>query len=174
MLERQKSFDEILERLIILADASERQTEMTAHLALLSGRTTQLKTAGELLGRYARVLHEQGDAHNALAFGRQALDRAGDSVGPYLQQYLYLDLADALAAAGRNAEAERYWRDLTRGSPAGLSHRIAAARLAALRGQVAVEKGLLEEAIRRWQNDPSAGKLRRRALWTARIVSLVP
>jgi len=50
----------------------------------------------------------------------------------------------------------------------------AATRLSALRGRVAVEKGLLEEAIRRWQNEPSSGELRRRALWTAKVVSLVP
>ncbi|MGH8630754.1 MAG: hypothetical protein ACREU7_08315, partial [Burkholderiales bacterium] len=111
---------------------------------------------------------------NALAFGRQALGLSGNSIGPYLQEYLYLDLADTLAASGRSAEAERYWQDLTRGSPAGLAHRIAAARLAALRGPVGVEKGVLEEAMLRWQNDPSAGELRRRALWAAKIVSSVP
>jgi tetratricopeptide (TPR) repeat protein len=177
MRERQRSFDDILERLATLADALEREKEMTEHLRLLSGRQTAIRTSGDLLNRYARVLIEEGHFQKALEFCEQSeahYARKHGALEPMFQQRLFLDFADSLAALGRQKEALKYWEKVGTIAPQdSLAAIIAAARKMALLGQAEPERHEVESALGRFSDDLAVGELRRRALWTLKVLESV-
>jgi len=180
MLERQRGFDEILERLAILADASERPAEMMSYLSGFSGRNTVIQSAGELLRRYARLLIEQNDFQRALEFCNQALSFYGNSskvMNPAERDLLELDFADALAALGRGEEATSHWQRLSLAECRdSIPCLISAARRVKPGSQAALEPNrvALEAASFRMQNEPSGGELLRRARWTLKVSARAP
>ena len=82
MLERQKTFDDILERLVPLADASGKNREMADHLAPLFRNPNRPRTMGDLLQRRGRSLAEEGNHAGALDLYGQAVDQYFRISGP--------------------------------------------------------------------------------------------
>ncbi len=171
MLNRQRRFDDVSERLVVLADALEHTGEMTEHLAHLSGKTIIVQTAGELLHRHGRNLLEQGDAKQALHYLQLALEhyrRAPQSVGRDRREWISLDLADTFASLGQLSDARGQWQQVT--APAGsdsLSYDIAALRLETP-GKTDLKRRQLAARVEALKSDPASGELRRRALWSLR------
>jgi predicted CXXCH cytochrome family protein len=174
MLERQRAFDDVLERLVVLADALERKKEMLNYLSLLSGKQTLIRTIGDLLDRYARTLIEEGQFDQALEFCKKAEDQheqAHSSIDLPLRERLLLDYADALAGLGRKDEAMKYWENMiTSGQEDSLAYLIARARRLSLSSEASSRKWELEAAMLRAEKNPAAGELRRRAVWTLRVL----
>jgi tetratricopeptide (TPR) repeat protein len=180
MLERQRGFDEILERLVVLADASERSAEMMRYLSSFSGRNTAIQSAGELLRRYARLLIEQHDSERALEFCNQALSfytQRSAVMRPAERDLLELDFADALAGLGRRGEAEIHWERLSMAASQGsIPWLISGVRRVQFASTTSLgpNRLALEAASLRLQSEPSAGELLRRARWTLKLLERVP
>lgn len=87
------------------------------------------------------------------------------------RQRLSLDFADALAALGKNDQAEVYWEKMAASSPAdSLAGLIAKARTRAPNGGVGSRRLELQTAVERAKGDPSSGELVRRASWTLKVL----
>ena len=151
MLERQRSFNEILERLVPLADVLGKSAAMSEWFSVLARRSEQPWTMPDLLQRYGRLLLEAGKAQDAFNYFNQALDgyhRLPGAFGAEMEQLLFLDLADALDSLNRQSEAQSYWRYLARHSrPGSIPQKIANSRLP---GETAADerKNALSEAMR--------------------------
>jgi tetratricopeptide (TPR) repeat protein len=175
MLERQKAFDDILERLAPLADASGKNREMAEHLAPLSRNPSQPHTMGDLLQRRGRSLAEEGNHASALDLYSQAVDqyfRVSGPSGQTLPDLFYIDRAASLDALGRRQEAASDWQQLldhTR--PGSVPQLIASARLASLSGVALKETQALEAAVDRLKNEAWAGEILRRARWEINMLS---
>ena len=172
MLERQKTFDDILERLVPLADASGKNREMAEHLAPLFRNPNRPRTMGDLLQRRGRVLAEEGNHAGALDFYGQAVDQYFRTSGQTLPDLLYIDHAASLHALGRSQEASSDWQQLlTQARPGSVPQLIASARLASLTGTALKETQALEAAADRLKNEAWAGELLRRARWEINMLS---
>lgn len=175
MLERQKTFDDILERLVPLADASGRNREMAEHLAPLFRNPNRPRTMGDLLQRRGRILAEEGNHAGALDLYGQAVDhflRTSGPSGQSLPDLLYVDHAASLFALGRRQEAGSDWQQLlAQARPGSVPQLIAAARLASLSGVALKEIQALEAAVEGLQNEAWAGELLRRARWEINTLS---
>jgi predicted CXXCH cytochrome family protein len=169
MLERQRSFGEILERLVLMADALGKTDAMFEWVSLLVKRSEQQPmTMPDVLQRYGRRLLEAGKAQESFRYFTQALEayhRAPETLRPGAERLLFLDLADALAEQGRLAEAQNYWRYLLRSSrPASIAHQIASLRLPAVEPS-AKPKPTLEDSMRQIEKQPGFQEIFRRARW---------
>jgi tetratricopeptide (TPR) repeat protein len=178
MLERQKTFDDILERLVPLADASGRNREMAEHLAPLFRNPNRPRTMGDLLQRRGRILAEEGNHAGALDLYGQAVDqylRTSGPTGQALPDLLYIDHAASLLALGRRQEAGSDWQQLlVQARPGSVPQLIAAARLASLSGLAVKETQALEAAVEGLKNEAWAGELLRRARWELNALSPGP
>lgn len=174
MLERQKTFDDILERLVPLADACARQREMAEYLAPLFRNPNRPRTMGDLLHRRGRTLAEEGNHAGAMDLYGQAADqylRTGVSAQT-LPDMLFVDHAASLFALGRRQEAASDWQQLLNQAPRGsVPYLIASARLAALSGVPLKETQALEAEAERLKNEPWAGEILRRARWEIETLS---
>src|SRR5262245_58369991 len=136
MLERQKTFDDILERLVPLADACGRQREMAEYLSPLFRNPNRPRTMGDLLHRRGRALAEDGNHAGAMDLYGQAADqylRTAGGSAQTLPDMLFVDHAASLFALGRRQEAASDWQQLLNQAPrGGVPYLIASARLAAL------------------------------------------
>jgi len=170
MLNRQRRFDDVSERLVVLADALERTSEMADHLAYLSGRNTTLQTAGELLHRHGRNLLEQRDLEQALHYlqlAREQYRQAPESVSPERREWISLDLAEISASVGQLSEAQSLWREVVaRSGSDSLSYQIADFRLSRA-AESDVKRRRLMARMEELKDDPASGELRRRAMWSA-------
>jgi tetratricopeptide (TPR) repeat protein len=141
----------------------------------LSGRRTSIRTTGDLLDRYARTLIEEGQFEKALEFCKKAEEHhvgAHDSMEITFRERLLLDYADALSALGREKEAAKYWENvITQGERDSLAYLIAKARKLSASYEARDQRGQLEEVLQKSQEDPAAGELRRRALWTLKVLA---
>jgi len=175
MLERQKTFDDILERLVPLADASGKNREMAEHLAPLFRNPNRPRTMGDLLQRRGRSLAEEGNHAGALDLYSQAVDQYFRTSGPSgqtLPDLLYIDHAASLHALGRRQEASSDWQQLlAQARPGSVPQLIASARLASLSGVALKETQALEAAVDRLKNEAWAGELLRRARWEINTLS---
>jgi len=115
MLERQKTFDDILERLAPLADACGRSRERAEYMMPLFRNPGRPRTMGDLLQRRGRSLAEEGNHAAALELYGQAVEqyfRSSGQPGQTLPDLLYVDHAASLYALGRVREAAADWQQL--------------------------------------------------------------
>ena len=175
MLERQKTFDDILERLVPLADASGRNREMAEHLEPLFRNPSRPRTMSDLLQRRGRALAEEGNHASALDLYSQAVDqylRISGPSGQTLPDLLYVDQAASLHALGRTEEAVSDWQKILARAPAGsVPQLIASARLASVSGAPLKEVQALAAAADRLKNEAWAGEILRRARWEINTLS---
>jgi tetratricopeptide (TPR) repeat protein len=175
MLDPQKAFDDILERLVPLADAGGKNREMAEHLAPLFRNPNRPRTMGDLLQRRGRILAEEGNHAGALDFYGQAVDQFLRTSGQTLPDLLYIDHAASLHALGRRQEAGSDWQQLlAQARPGSVPQLIASARLASLSGVALKETQALEAAVDRLKDEAWAGELLRRARWEINTLSSSP
>jgi hypothetical protein len=161
MLDRQRQFTMVLERICMLADAvgeTEAFLERYKSLLLLANWPAGKwpDQAVELRHRHARDLAERGKHRIALEMYGEVRQFAGEEWPPAL----YIDTADSLAALGGEGDARTMWRQALAKIPEGDDLRIiATARLKR-------DPAPLRELAERVEKDPVGGQLLRRIRWS--------
>jgi hypothetical protein len=166
MLDRQRQFTPVLERICMLADAVGEAEEFLKHykslLRLASWPAGKWPAqAIELRHRHARDLAERGKHRVALEMYGEVRQLAGED----WPLALYIDTADSLAALGGEADARTMWSQALAKIPAGDDLRtIATARLER-------DPAPLKELAARLERDPVGGQLLRRVRWSLDALS---
>ena len=176
MLERQKTFDDILERLVPLADASGKNREMAEHLAPLFRNPNRPRTMGDLLQRRGRYWQRKETTLAPLiSTARRWTNTSGLRVRKLCltcsTSIMRLPSTPWDAARKQAPTGSNSWHRLRPGSVPQL---IASARLASLSGVALKETQALEAAVDRLKNEAWAGELLRRARWEINALSPAP